>query len=439
MRADPRFTGKGVTIAVVDAGFHPHADLTLPANRIRAMVDAGGDSTGVELYGPNDAPAWPGWNANDGSRWHGLMTSATVAGNGFASRGLYRGLAPDAELVLIRARDSAGRITSASILRALRWLADNHDALGIRVASISLGGDPSSMLATDRVDDAVATLVDRGLVVIVAAGNDGQRHIVPPATAPLALTVGGLDDRNVFDAAARSLWHSNFGATWLGADKPDLVAPSVWVAAPVLPGTDVAREAATLFTRRALGDESCEARIAELKLITPHYQHVEGTSFAAPIVAGIAACMLEANPSLTPRRIRELLVLACRRVDGAPVERQGAGAIDAGCAVALAFADSPDVAYAAIGAAGGSNAIGFVVHAPDATSVRLLGSWNSWSRPGTPASRLSAGSWRVTVPSLGAGQHAYKFVVDDEWIADPLNRSRASDGLGGWNSVFSVA
>lgn len=112
------------------------------------------------------------------------------------------------------------------------------------------------------------------------------------------------------------------------------MAPSLWVVAPVLPGSAVAREATTLFALRGAPDQ--EARISELKLVTPNYQHVDGTSFAAPIAAATVAAMLEANPHLTPRLVRELLIRSAHPVPGAPPERQGAGALDAGRAVALA-------------------------------------------------------------------------------------------------------
>jgi serine protease AprX len=437
LRADSRFTGRGVTMAIVDAGFFPHNDLARPHNRIRAFVDTSTAVALVKTFGPNEMPTWPGWNVNDNSRWHGLMTSSAAAGNGFVSRGLYRGMAPHAGVVLVRARDDAGRITSDSITRALGWLVEHHHVFDIRIASVSLGGDPTTMLEHSDVDAAVATLVDRGVAVVVAAGNDGQRNIVPPATASAAVTVGGLDDRNVFDRAQRELWHSSYGETWMGNEKPELVAPSIWVAAPVLPDTDVAREATHLFERRSTGDQSCEARIAELKLVTPFYQHVEGTSFAAPIVAGIVACMLEANPALTPRRIRDLLLLACKRVDGAPDERQGAGAIDAGTAVTLAATDEDDVAYAAISPAASGRRTRFILHDPDATCVSIVGSWDNWATPGFTAAKLAPSLWQMTLPPLSSGEYAYKFVLDDSrWIADPTNRRRRDDGFGATNSVF---
>ena len=109
--------------------------------------------------------------------------------------------------------------------------------------------------------------------------------------------------------------------------KPDLLAPAIWLPAPMLPGTLTAREAAPLFqllsvleeawseysfseTRQVTTPEekasvqglieAIEARISRSKYISPDYQHVDGTSFASPIIASVAAQMLEANPKLTP-------------------------------------------------------------------------------------------------------------------------------------------
>ncbi|MBW7884792.1 MAG: S8 family serine peptidase, partial [Caldilineaceae bacterium] len=285
LHADPRFTGQGVTIALVDSGFYPHADLVQPTNRIRAWVDAGQERVAALYFAPDDTPRWPAWDGAHDWQWHGLMTSVTAAGNGFLSHGLYRGLASDASLVLIQARDADGRITNETVTRALRWLRTHGPALGVRVASLSVAGDPVWPLAGNAVDEAVAALVELGMTVVVAAGNSGERRLVPPATAPRALTIGGIDDRSNFDHDDVALWHSNYGESSGGAFKPELVAPSIWVAAPVLPGTAVAQEAAALFARRMQGDERQADRIAALKLITPDYQHVDGTSFAAPLVA----------------------------------------------------------------------------------------------------------------------------------------------------------
>ncbi len=339
MHADPRFTGTGVTIAQVDSGFYPHPDLVLPRNRIRAWVDATKPAMHYLHFSPAAHPAWPGSKGTAHWQWHGLMTTTAAFGNGYLSHGLYRGLACDADLVLVQTWDRRGRITNVTLTRALRWIRKMRKELHIRIVSISVAGDPIFPLRGNPVDEAVRELVEDGVVVIAASGNKAERQLVPPATACEAITVGGLDDHNGFDRESHEVWHSNYDVTDRGTSKPELLAPSLWLAAPVLPGSTVAAEAKDLFARRARGDESASARIAELKLVTSHYQHVEGTSFAAPTVAAIVACMLEANPALRPDQVRTILMAAAYKVPGAPDERQGAGAVDAGHALELTLAN----------------------------------------------------------------------------------------------------
>ena len=195
-------------------------------------------------------------------QWHGTMTSAVACGNGFLSHGLYSGLAHSADLVLVQVRDSAGHISSPNIKRALTWLRQQGPELGVRIVSLSVSGDPVSPLAGNAVDKAVEALVEAGINVVAAAGNDGQRRLLPPATAPFALTIGGLDDKNVFSHDEISVWHSNYGTASNEVPKPELVAPSIWVAAPVLPGSLIAREAEILFAHRMQGDPAASRRIA---------------------------------------------------------------------------------------------------------------------------------------------------------------------------------
>jgi len=439
LHADPRFTGKGVTIALVDSAFFPHPDLTQPHNRIRAWVDAGREPLMVRRFRVAEQPTWPRWDAGDAAQWHGLMTSSVAAGNGHRSHGLYRGLAPGADIVLVQVRDSGGRIGNAAIARALDWLRWEGPALGLRVVNLSLGGDAVTPLHPNPVDQAVQALVDKGITVVVAAGNDGERRLVPPGTAPFAITVGGLDDRNTLSHEERELWHSNYGETAHGAPKPEVVAPSLWVVAPILGGTDLEREAAELFARRAADDAEVEPRLRELKLVTPQYQHVEGTSFAAPSVAGIVAGMIEANPDLTPRRVRELLMVTAQPVPGAPAERQGAGAVNAGRAVLAALTDRHgahgefDVSPVFDG-----ERVRFLLHDHTAREVCVVGSWDDWNRPGLPARRLEDGIWEATLRRPKGGPHGYKFLLDGtRHIADPANPARSHDGFGAWNSLLT--
>lgn len=438
LHAHPRYTGSGVTLALVDAAFYPHPDLLRPRNRIRAWVDASREPVTVLRFEEGETPRWPRWDAGDAGQWHGLMTSSVAAGAGTLSHGLYRGLAPDAELVLVQVREASGRITNDGIARALDWLRWQGPEFGVRVVNLSLGGDPVAPLAGNPVDEAVASLVARGVTVVVAAGNDGQRRLVPPGTAPDAMTIGGIDDKNTLDHAARGLWRSNYGETAGGALKPEMVAPSLWVVAPILPATDLQAEAARLFAQRLDGGPLVEQRLRELKMVTPHYQHVEGTSFAAPIVSGVVACMLEANPGLAPRRIRELLIAAAHPVPGAPPERQGAGAVDAGRAVTLALTDQHSkAADFAASPRLTRTSVDFLFHDHRARAVNVVGDWDSWCRPGLRARELEPGLWHASCPRPGPGRHQYKVLLDDSiWMADPSNPQRAHDGYGGWNSVL---
>src|SRR6187402_1674723 len=125
--ADERFTGKGVTIAFLDSGFYPHVDLTTPRNRIvayRNLVDADGDLG--SLFQP------------DVASWHGMMTSVVAAGNGSLSNGFYRGIAHEADVVLVKLART-GRITDEHIQDGLEWVLAHREEFNIKIVNISAG------------------------------------------------------------------------------------------------------------------------------------------------------------------------------------------------------------------------------------------------------------------------------------------------------------
>lgn len=337
--ADPRFTGAGVTIAMIDAAFYPHPDLIRPRNRIRAWLDVTGPRIRVRSFVPDEEPHWPGWDKIAAPQWHGLMASGIAAGNGRLSHGLYRGIAPDADLILVQTMDHRHKITNAMLAKALRWLLRFGPAFGLKVINFSVGGDPVDPIVGNVVDRECERLHHRGVTLVAACGNTGRNLLVPPCTSPHVISVGGIDDRDRIDPKVWRPWHSNYGVDTDGSPKPDLVAPSWRVVAPLLPKSSVAVEAKALFSRRLLGDRSAEARINAEKLVTPHYQHMDGTSVAAPIVSSTIACMLQANPGLTPAQIHKLLLSTCKPVPAMPLNRQGAGAVQAGAAVAAALAE----------------------------------------------------------------------------------------------------
>ncbi|MCA9793045.1 MAG: S8 family serine peptidase, partial [Candidatus Eremiobacteraeota bacterium] len=161
LNADPRFAGRGVTVAFVDAGFHPHADLLLPTNRVKAYYDA---SSEKEPLGEQKPEAW---------NWHGTMTSVIACGSGHLSGGIYSGLARQSEVVLVKVAKN-GSIRRRNVALGMKWLLENRERLGLRVINISLGlGQCDRESSRSLVDYWVKKAVDAGVVVVVAAGNEG--------------------------------------------------------------------------------------------------------------------------------------------------------------------------------------------------------------------------------------------------------------------------
>jgi serine protease AprX len=353
LNADPRFTGKGVTIAFIDSGFYPHPDLTSPRNRVRAIIDVTDERKGKAYF-----------NRPHVESWHGTMTSVAAAGNGHLMNGLYRGIASEADVVLIKVLDSkTKKIAGSDIARGIHWAIDHRERYNIRIISISVGDDEPTSLAESQADQAAEEAVAAGITVVAAIGNTPERPVVPPASSPSVITVGGVNDLNQLRMELRQMYHSTFGTTVNGHAKPELIAPAMWLAGPILPHTDQFREAPVLFSllqattaeaerivSRYKADlpttsrhaqrkhkEWVRGRIKEMKYIAPYYKHVDGTSFAAPIVSSIVAQMLEANPSLQPGAVKRILIDSADIVETAPRDQQGHGVPNARRAVETAM------------------------------------------------------------------------------------------------------
>ncbi len=355
--ADERFTGDGVCIAFLDSGFYPHVDLTTPDNRIvayRNMTDADHDLS--SLFKP------------DVASWHGMMTSVVAAGNGSLSNGFYRGIAPEADVVLIKLART-GRISEQDIQNGLEWVLEHREEYNIRIVNISAGGDYEQSYLHDPLSQTVEECSANGITVICAAGNAGHlpnHPVYPPASAPSSIAVGGLDDNNSLNRAKRGMYRSSYGPTVDGLQKPEVIASSIWVPAPILPHTPTAKQAALLekldkskdnelhdIIKKNPGvDPELDAavgllvhnirqiialKIGQENVINEHYKYVDGTSFAAPIVSSVAAQMIEANPDLSPSEIKKILISTAERLPHHEVDRQGWGVIDARRAVELAL------------------------------------------------------------------------------------------------------
>ena len=454
LNASLRFTGKGVRVAFLDSGFYPHPDY---AERVVAFHDIAGEEKSFHsIREPKN------------HHWHGTQTVTAAAGNGALSDGVYRGIAPDAELVLVKVSEN-GRISDESIEKGLLWVLLNRRKYNIRILNMSLGGDLDASFAESRINALAEELVEQGVSITVAAGNSADRHSIPPASSPSVLTVGGYSDENQFSSDNFELYHSNFGATRDGFLKPEIIAPAMNVAAPILPGTADYRIAETLsllgnapdYAFRILLDEYrqqaglpdfigfhgnqsaravIEERLREQKIVATHYKSVDGTSFAAPVTASVIAQMIEANPRLTPLAIKNILISTAQKLAHQPLIRQGYGVLNAEFALAEALREThslTNVNYAPPRVE--KDKIVFHYHADAARSVFLAGDFNGWNRGETPFAKGADGIWRAAINCLKSGKYRYKFYVDDEfWIEDPSHGLKEPDGLGGFNSLLLV-
>ena len=457
--ANPKYTGKGITICFIDSGFYLHPDLVKNTNRIKKIVDITKPRTAAKYF-----------SQPHNESWHGTMTSVVCAGDGSLSNGLYKGIASDASLVLLKVMDSNGKITTENISKALQWVVKNYKQYNIRVINMSLGDDMEGSWKNSKVDVLAEKLIEKGIIIVAAVGNDSNASIKPPANSPNVIAVGGWDDNNKLNGEESKLYHSSFGKTHDELHKPELIANAIWIAAPILPGTPEQETAKALYDLQQTPDEKLKHkiltsanktgisidetekndvtfwrekiknRIQESKYISPHYMHVDGTSFAAPIVSSVIAQMLEINPGLTPANVRTVLFSTAKRLPGLPAEQQGYGIIHPGKAIIKTLQNlfamkqhvSPFINRR-------KKAIEFYIQNPCASHISLAGSFNHWAHDSLLMEPSANGLWKIEIPMLPKGTYQYKFFVDDKtWMDDIDNPLREPDGLNGFNSILMV-
>lgn len=266
------YTGKNVGVCVLDTGIFPHIDFT---GRIRVFHDFIGHR--IKPYDDNS---------------HGTHVCGIIGGDGRASDGRIRGVAPGCDLIVLKVLDRMGNGRKEDVLRAFRWILENRRYYGIRVVNISVGTTCRTFEDHKVLINGVERLWDEGLIVVAAAGNQGPRpgSVTAPGSSRKIITVGSSDLLMGRTAI------SGRGPTFECICKPDLVSPGNHVLA-CAPGTD-----------NGYGVKS-------------------GTSMSTPLVSGAAALMLEKNPGLTNVQIKMKLKESARDM-GLSKNQQGWGELD---------------------------------------------------------------------------------------------------------------
>ena len=276
---DLGYTGEGISIAIIDTGIDPlHVGLndfdddpTTNDPKVVAFYDAL-DGSGDDGSGETE----PYDDQGHGSHCAGISAGTGAIEEGPLSDGAtpYRGIAPDAWLVGVKVLDSGGSGSFAEVMKGMEWTIDNKIKYNIRAASMSLGGVWLIELTQEqeeRITHLANEMVAAGISLMIAAGNSaGYGTIGTPGAAKDVITVGSTEDSK--DLAV----YSSKGPTHEGQIKPNVAA----IGSAVM---------------------SVEANSGN------GYASYSGTSMATPMVAGMAALLLQANPDLQPLMIRTIL------------------------------------------------------------------------------------------------------------------------------------
>jgi serine protease AprX len=293
-------TGAGVDVAVIDTGMVP----------VPALAGSGKVVQGPDFSDEAGNPRL----AHLDTYGHGTHIAGIIGGDDPKSG--FRGIAPGARLINLKAAGDDGATKLGSLVAAVGWaIAHRHDrGLNIRVINLSFG-TPPTRYQKDLLAYALEQAWKAGIVVVTSAGNDGtkDRGLTSPAYDPFVLAVGADDLAGT--AAVGDDLVPDWSSRGDGARNPDLVAPGRSIVS--------LRDA-----NSALDVAHPEARVGD------DLFKGTGTSQAAAVVSGAVALLLEKRPDLSPDQVKALVTGTADQLTGFGRDAQGAGRLDVAGALA---------------------------------------------------------------------------------------------------------
>jgi serine protease AprX len=356
------WTGKGVDVAVIDTGVASVKGLT--SGNVVNGPDLSFDSQRADLRHKDGF----GHGTHMASIIAGRDAAGTVAS--YTAPGTFTGVAPDARIVSVKVGASDGAADVSQVIAAIGWVAENRNrnGLNIRVLNLSYGADSTQSWRDDPLAFAAEAAWRKGILVVVAAGNDGttKEELADPAMDPNLLAIGASDPQGTVTTTDDVL--PSFSNRGTRLRYVDVVAP----------GTRVLG----LRTRNGLIDQTYPA-----SRVGTRFTRGSGTSQATAVVSGAAALLIGAHPWLTPNQVKNALVATA---SGSPLgtpRRMGAGTVNLPAAQALVAGGGASAAGSPAGFGIGRGSLEMArgsVHVED-NGVPLTGEKDIFGRPWTPA------------------------------------------------------
>ena len=319
-------TGKGVGVLINDSGVDgTHEDIKFNTHLVQNVLGTTNIASTIGILPPTYVENVSSTDTNSG---HGTHCAGTVGGTGIMSGGKYEGVAPGADLI---GYGSGLLISILDALGGLDYAVQKQDDYGIRVVSNSWGSS-GSFEPSDPINIATKILYDNGIATVFAAGNEGPSSgtMNPYSLAPWVISVAAGDkNRQLADFSSRGVENDQTtftldGEVWVSENRPTLTAPGVDI---------VSTRAISPLPVLSTPQDILNLDPAHV----PFYTHMSGTSMATPHVAGIVALMLEADETLTPAEIKDILQDTSTPMPAYETWEAGSGYVNAFDAVSYVF------------------------------------------------------------------------------------------------------
>lgn len=266
------FTGRGITVAVIDTGLFSHPDID--CSRVLAFRDFVNGK--IAIYDDSG---------------HGTHVCGILGGSGKKSGGRYRGIAPECNYVIIKGLDEKGDGKAYRVIEAMNWVRRNRERYGIRILNLSFGAD-----AEEKDEDyfglidATESLWEAGVCVVAAAGNKGP--VTVPGCSKRIITVGATELTQFSHSYSESFVRGNVWKKQFA--ESDIKIPKIGLEKIMERKPDVAAPAIGIVSTDRNG-----------------YRKRSGTSMATPMVSGAIALLLQKEPRLMPDEIKRKVQSAC--------------------------------------------------------------------------------------------------------------------------------